>query len=273
MIYVGTAGFKYPDWKGTFYPPTTKDADMLTYYTGHFPVVELDFTYYRMPNVRTLAGLEQKTPDGFRFCVKANRAMTHDCPPGPELQGVFREFASALEPLLDSGKLACVLAQFPWSFRPSDANLAYVLSWPERLEGIQLVVEYRNATWLTRSTFAALQEAGLAYCCVDEPRLRGLVPPLAVATADLAYVRYHGRNAAKWWKHETVSERYDYLYTPEELAEWIPRIQKLDEEASDTYILFNNCHVGHAATNALMLVSMLKEGGFQVAAARGGAGE
>ncbi len=258
MIYVGTAGFKYSDWKGLFYPPGLKDADMLAFYAQQFPVVELDFTYYRMPTVRTMAGLESKTPPGFRFTVKAHRSMTHELPGPGELAAAFAQFQEALVPIAGAGKLACVLAQFPWSYRPSPANLDYILSWPERLPGTGVVVEYRNAAWLTRATFAALRRAGLGYCCVDEPRLRGLVPPLAVCTGDIAYVRYHGRNAAKWWKHNTASERYDYLYSASELEEWVPRIRGLDSQARETYVLFNNCHAGQAATNARALQTMLE---------------
>ncbi|HAI21305.1 MAG TPA: DUF72 domain-containing protein [Clostridiales bacterium UBA8153] len=257
MIYVGTAGFKYADWKGVFYPTGTKDEDLLAYYATQFPVVELDFTYYRMPTARTMAGLERKSPDGFRFCVKANRLMTHERPAEPALQASFREFASALAPLAETGKLSCVLAQFPWSFKPAPATLAYVLSWPERLPGIRLVVEYRNAAWLTRTTFEAMRRHQLGYCCVDEPPLRGLVPPLTLATSELAYVRYHGRNAAKWWNHESAGERYDYLYSREELAEWIPRVRQLEEAAPETMLIFNNCHAGQAARNGRMLMSML----------------
>lgn len=268
MIYVGTAGFKYADWKGPFYPTDIKDEDLLPYYTTHFPVVELDFTYYRMPTARTMAGLERKTLDGFRFCVKANRLMTHERPAEPELQAAFGQFASALAPLAEAGKLCCVLAQFPWSFKPSPPTLDYVLSWPERLPGVRLVVEYRNAAWLTRTTFEAMRRHQLAYCCVDEPRLRGLVPPLALATSELAYVRYHGRNAAKWWNHETAGERYDYLYSREELAEWIPRLRELDQAAPETIVIFNNCHAGQAARNGRMLLSMLAAEAFSVAAAR-----
>lgn len=268
MIYVGTAGFKYADWKGTFYPTELKDDDLLPYYTTQFPVVELDFTYYRMPTARTMAGLERKTPDGFRFCVKANRLMTHERAAGPELQRAFSEFASALAPLAETGKLACVLAQFPWSFKPAPLTLEYVLSWPERLPGVRLVVEYRNAAWLTRSTFEAMRRHQLGYCCVDEPRLRGLVPPLALATSELAYVRYHGRNAAKWWKHESAGERYDYLYSHEELAEWIPRVRQLEQAAPETMVIFNNCHAGQAARNGRMFLSMLEVEHFAVAGAR-----
>jgi len=268
MIYVGTAGFKYADWKGVFYPPKTGDQELLTYYASQFPLVELDFTYYRMPTARTMAALECKTPTDFQFCVKANRLMTHEIPAEDQRQQIFSDFASALEPLVASGKLACVLAQFPWSFRPSPEHLDYVLSWPARLEGKHLVVEYRNSAWLTRTTFEQMRAHRLAFCCVDEPRLRGLVPPVAVATSDLAYVRYHGRNAAKWWKHDTVSERYDYLYSRDELAEWMPKIRKL-EEAERTYVVFNNCHAGQAAVNARMFMSMLEADHFSVMRADG----
>jgi len=261
VIQVGTAGFSYKDWRGVFYPDDIKDGDMLGFYVRHFPCVELDFTYYRMPGTRTMEGLARKVPDGFDFCVKANKAMTHEAarPEGGKAdEKVFGAFAEALLPMTSRGSLGCVLAQFPWSFKRTQANADYVRRFKELLTGLPLVVEFRNREWIVPETFELLRSEGLGYCSVDEPRLRGLVPPVAEATSDVAYVRYHGRNAAKWWEHDHAWERYDYLYSQSELEEWIPKIRGLAAKASKTYVLFNNCHAGQAAINARMLQDMLK---------------
>lgn len=261
MIYIGTSGYKYADWRGVFYPLEIKDQDLLAFYAQHFPVVELDFTYYQMPGVRTMQGIEKKSPVGFLFCVKANRTMTHQIPPAEEVPGVFAQFLSALAPLRQAGKLGCLLAQFPWSFQPSAENLDYLKRFRDLVGEIPLVVEFRHAGWLNQKTYAFLVKERLGYCAVDEPPLKGLIPPLAVVTAPIAYVRFHGRNKEKWWKHKEPWERYNYLYTREELAEWLPRLKKMATQAQQTYVLFNNCHAGHAATNAQMLKAMLLEEG------------
>ncbi|MGE5587064.1 MAG: DUF72 domain-containing protein [Clostridia bacterium] len=267
MVLVGTAGFSYRDWKGVFYPEGIKDGEMLGFYAGLFPCVELDFTYYQMPSVRTMEGLARKVPGGFEFCVKAYKGMTHELkgaeggPDGGEgNDSVFRAFAEAIKPMTSRGSLGCVLAQFPWGFKRTQENVDYVRRLKGRLKDASVVVEFRNREWVRPDTFELLRSEGLGFCCVDEPRLRGLVPPVAEVTSDTAYVRFHGRNAEKWWKHDQAWERYNYLYSEAELAEWVPKIKALDARAAKTYVLFNNCHAGQAAENARMLQSMMKLG-------------
>lgn len=262
MILLGTAGFSYVDWRGVFYPARLPAGDMLSFYASRFRAVELDFTYYRMPSAATLGSMAKRTPPGFEFCVKAFRGMTHEPPEQPgDLAGLFYQFVDALRPLRDDGKLGCVLLQFPWSFRWGAAGLGYLEACADLLRGIPTVVEFRNSGWMAEPVRARvlgrLREIGLGFCAVDEPRLRGLMPPLAAATTDTGYVRFHGRNAAKWWKHDMASERYDYLYTEDELREWTGRIEQLARETVKTYVFFNNCHAGHAATNAAMMASLL----------------
>lgn len=258
MILVGTSGFSYDDWVGPFYPEGITRPSMLGYYASQFPVVELDFTYYTMPGARSIAGLERKTPEGFRFCVKAHKTMTHQVPEDPDaVKGEFDKFREAMAPLVGAGKLGCVLLQFPWGFKPSPESRDYVRRLPELLEGLPGVVEFRNSTWVSQDTFDLLKESGLGFCCVDEPRLKGLFPPLSVATSNLAYIRFHGRNADKWWNHSEAWERYDYLYSEQELREWVPKILRLADRCDTVYVLFNNCHRGQAATNAKQMETLL----------------
>lgn len=258
MILVGTAGFRYADWKGHFYPPGIREADFLSYYSRQFNVVELDFTYYRMPAANTMKAMAARTPPGFEFCVKANREMTHEIPGDRSvLDATFYRFMDALAPLRSAGKLGCILAQFPFSFKPSEESFDYLLEFKEKCGEAPVVVEYRNSAWVNTDTFEFMRRAGLGFCCVDEPRLKGLMPPVAAATSNLGYVRFHGRNSAKWWKHEHASERYDYLYSMDELQEWVPRVRRLDETAGKTYVLFNNCHEGKAARNSFMMRDLL----------------
>jgi uncharacterized protein YecE (DUF72 family) len=258
MIQVGTSGFSYKDWVGPFYPPGTADRTMLEYYATRYDLLELDYTYYTMPAQRTMISMCTRTPEGFTFCIKAHKSMTHEVSDdSAEVKATFARFMDAVAPMIDAGKLGCILVQFPWSFRPSAQNATYVAGLRELLPNVPVTVEFRNTEWVQERTFSLLRRSQLGFCCVDEPRLRGLFPPLTVATSDMAYVRFHGRNAAKWWKHEQPWERYDYLYRREELMEWIPRIRALAEQAERTLVLFNNCHAGQAATNADMLKQML----------------
>lgn len=258
MIQVGTSGFSYRDWRGVFYPEGMTDGDMLAYYATRFRTVELNFTYYQMPGVRAIEGLCRKTPEGFTFCVKAHSSMTHKMANDEsQLRQDFDRFRAAMQPMVDQGKLGCVLCQFPWGFKRRAENEAYVQRLPELLPGWPVVVEFRNVEWVSHATFDMLKSAGLGFCCVDEPRLRGLFPPLAVYTSPLAYVRFHGRNAKSWWNHTEASERYNYMYTRDELTDWVPKIQDLDCNAEHTFVFFNNCHAGQAATNAEMMESLL----------------
>lgn len=258
-VLVGASGYSYPDWKGVFYPEKTSQALMLPYYASVFSLVELNFSYYRMPTAKTLASMEAATPDGFLFSIKTHRSMTHDFLRKPEEDRVnFQQFRAAIIPLVDSGKLGCVLAQFPWSFKHTEANLGYLSFLREELSALPVVVEFRNREWISKETFYLLHEMGFGYCCVDEPDLKGLLPPVALATSpQIGYVRFHGRNAAKWWKYNEPWERYNYLYSREELLEWIPKIRKLATKTERTFVLMNNCHAGHAVINARMLTELL----------------
>lgn len=259
MILVGTSGYSYEDWRGALYGPTLNQRDFLSFYAERFPTVELDFTYYRMPNARTMAAIESKTPPSFRFTVKLHQSMTHQIPAVPdEITGNEALFREAMRPLAEAGKLGCLLAQFPYSFRRSPGNLDYIRGLHERL-AMPLVVEFRNRDWVADETRAELSKMGVGYCCVDEPALKGLMPREAVATSRIAYIRFHGRNAAKWWKHDQPWERYDYLYSDDELREWLPDIEQLASRTDVTYVLFNNCHAGQAARNARTMQLLLGE--------------
>ncbi len=262
MIHLGTSGYSYADWVGPFYPEGTHSRDYLTYYARSFSAVEVDYTYYRMPEARTLAAMARKVGPGFKFAVKATSVITHEREATEE---TFAQFLRALEPIAAEDKLACVLAQFPFSFRNTQPNRAYLTRLREGFGTTPVVVEFRNVSWINEATFALLRQLGLGFCCVDQPRFRNLVPPVAEATADWAYVRFHGRNYEKWWQHEEAWQRYDYLYSREELAEWVPKVQQLASQAKHTAVFFNNHYAGQAVQNALLFQEMLGEAGAEVA--------
>jgi len=265
MIKVGTSGFQFADWKGVVYPEGIKAPEMLPYLEREwgFQAMEVNFTYYSMPGTRTFQSLAEKTSQGMDFSVKAHQTMTHRVPATPaEREDVFSRFAGALRPLEAQGKLAAVLFQFPYGFAPKPESYAYLIEVRERLSGLPVVVELRNAAWDSElpALTKFLREHDLAYCAVDLPRLKGLPALHAEFTAEPAYLRLHGRNH-KWFK-ATRDERYDYLYTDEELHEFLPPIHTLQERAAKTLVFFNNCHAGQAALNGRTLMRMLQEEGL-----------
>ena len=253
-IIIGTSGFSYKDWVGPVYPEDLPKNEWLRHYAQEFSTVELNFSYYRIPSPDTLARMADKVPDGFLFTVKAFRGITHE---RKEPTPLVRQFVDSLTPLLEADKFACVLAQFPFSFHANDTNRAYLETLREGFGDIPVVVEFRANDWISEQTFAELRALNLGFCCVDQPRLRGLIPPLAELTGPVAYVRFHGRNAAKWWQHDEAWERYDYTYSDGELGEWVPLIHQLDAEAPLTLVYMNNHWKGQAVDTARKLRRLL----------------
>ncbi len=253
MIYFGTSGFSYNDWVGSFYPVGMPKREWLTYYAREFNTCEINSTHYALPALSALKAMVEKTDEDFLFSIKANQEMTHK----REESSIFKSFCQVLEPVISAGKLGCVLAQFPYSFKPNRSNWDYLRLFREQLGELPLVIEFRNAQWLRGEVFDWLRHLDLGFCCVDEPQLPNLLPPLAEATSRVGYIRFHGRNSAKWWEHEQAYERYDYSYTPQELNEWLPKIRKLDSVAEKTFVFANNHWRGQAISTIRQLRLML----------------
>ena len=262
MIYVGTSGYSYDDWVGVYYPENLDKKEFLSYYARDFPCTELNFTYYRMPNVWMMARIADKVPAGFLFTVKLNQQLTHQ---REDIEHLFEEFTASLRPLQEQGKLGCLLAQFPYSFHNTPENQTYLRMLPERLHGLPTAVEFRNREWIQDEVFELLRECNLAYCAVDQPRFKNLVPPIAVVTSRrLGYVRFHGRNYQAWWHHEEAHERYDYLYTEEELQELVPKIIDMDTATEKVFAFANNHYKGQAVDTAKKLQKLLETAGAQL---------
>ncbi len=254
MLLIGTAGYSYEDWRGIYYPKELNKKEMLPFYAREFSFIELNTTYYRMPDWKLMENMNERTPDHFQFAIKANKGMTHEREHNEER---FAEFKEGMKPLIEAGKLGCVLAQFPTSFRNKDTNKDYLKEFKERLGEIPVVVEFRHEEWIDEGIFRLLEEEDLGYVCVDEPQFKTLVPPVVRATSSIGYVRFHGRNYQKWWQHKETHERYDYLYTDEELKEWLPKISKLAERTEKTFVSMNNHYRAQAVINGRMLKEML----------------
>lgn len=252
MILLGTSGWSYDDWIGPIYPEGLPKGAWLSYVAEQVDSLEVNVTYYRLPGERTVAGWVERTPEGFTFAVKAHRQLTHE-----RDQPDFAGFVAGLQPLVEGEKLACVLAQFPYSFHANADNRDYLTQLRQGLGDLPVVVEFRNRGWISEETFEFLQTHELGFCCVDQPQFKNLIPPIARATGPVAYVRFHGRNYDKWWKHDHAWERYDYSYSDEELFEWIPRLQSLDDEAQITLAYANNHYRGQSLNTVRQLRALL----------------
>lgn len=255
-ILIGTSGFSYADWVGPVYPEGARQEDFLGLYAASFPAVELNFTYYRMPEAHALERMAAATPDSFRFALKAHRSLTHE--PGVDAAADIAAFREGIDPLVRAGKLSAVLLQFPFSFHYVPESRQRLAALLDGLAGLPLAVEFRNAEWQKDSVYAGLRDRGAALACLDEPDLPGLLKPSEEVTSPLAYVRFHGRNKENWWQGDNVS-RYDWLYSEAELREWVPRIRAILRKAGVLLAFFNNHRRGMAVQNARDLRRILQE--------------
>jgi uncharacterized protein YecE (DUF72 family) len=260
-VLVGTSGYSYEDWVGPVYPEGTPPREFLPLYAAEFPVVELNFTYYSQPKAAAVSRMMEKTPEGFRFAMKAHRTMTHEIT--EDLKREIAVFREGIAPLAGAGRLAAVLLQFPYSFAYTPENRETLSVLSGELGDLPLAVEFRKAEWMRDKVKVGLRERKIALVSVDEPDLPNLLKPVTDVTADFAYVRFHGRNAAKWWTGDNVS-RYDYLYGPEELDEWTGRIKEILKRARMLMIFFNNHRRGMAVQNARQMREMLQQQGLAV---------
>ncbi len=280
----------------TFYPKKSMSAEArLRFYAGVFDVVEVNASYYAIPDVLTVRRWAERTPPGFVFHVKAWSLMTGHHPrpqslpaevqamlpervrrsprgeiladdvPAEGIDAAFRLFRAALAPLAEAGKLGYVLFQFaPWvHFEP--ARLDYLASLPERLPGATVAVEFRHRSWFpdhADETLRALRAARLAHVITDAPAVGGAMPHVTAVTAPTAVLRLHGRNAEGFLRQlrggtPSVREKYDYLYSDTELAALIPEIASLAEDSEEVFVSFNNNNRDYPVRNALALRKLL----------------
>src|SRR5947208_1828065 len=299
-IRIGTCSWADEALSKWFYPPKLPAKERLAWYAEHFDTVEVDSTFYRLPSDSMVQGWAERIPDGFTMHVKAFGLMTRhpvkaevlpedlrdevprdergrvDRPPRELRAEVFRRFLAALEPLRAAGKLGGILFQLPPYVVHKDASLDY-LEWArEHLGSDEMLVEFRHRSWLDdehrAESLAFLERIGAGYVVVDAPRsetARNLVPTVVATTSSTAYVRVHGRNLTTWNKRGgSAAERFDYLYSDEELGEWIEPLRELAGQAEESYAFFNNNassedpenplgRVAQAATNARQLRGLL----------------
>jgi uncharacterized protein YecE (DUF72 family) len=263
-ILIGTCGYSYKEWVGPFYPEGAKADDYLSYYAGQFPTVEIDYTYYRMPQADKLRRMLEIGGPDLTFSIKATDTLTHRIDPN-KWRDEAKTYIKAIEPMLTAGRLEGVLFQFPYSFHYNDNNRKHLDSLLKEFTGIPSVVEFRHNDWVNNRVFEGLKNRGVAYASLDLPDLKGLPPVLDVSTSPLAYFRLHGRNADSWWESSNSKERYDYLYSDAELEGAVERIKLIMTKAERLLVYFNNHTFGKATRNALTLKKILEKAGLLIA--------
>jgi uncharacterized protein YecE (DUF72 family) len=302
-VLTGTASWTDPTLLAANWYPEDADTpeERLRFYASRFPLVEVDSTFYSLPAERTAVLWADRTPDHFTFDFKAFRLFTGhptplkslprnvrdalpaalhekrnlylaDLPPElvTELWDMYRR---ALMPVHSAGKLGAIFLQYPkWFFYGSD-SMNRILQAREHLPDYRVAVEFRQPSWMTDDhavkTLNFLRQNGIAYTSVDEPQgTKASVPPIAAATADLAVVRFHGRRQETWDKPGVgVEERFKYLYSEEELGQWVPKIEELQRETREVHVLMNNCYADYGVRNAQQLGTLLQQSGVPVATA------
>jgi uncharacterized protein YecE (DUF72 family) len=246
QIRIGTSGYSFKDWVGTVYPAGLQPRDFLSYYAQTFDTVEINSTYYRVPAPSMFVSMLRKVPADFVFVVKLPGEMTHR---RDRFDGVKGRFLACIQPLLDAGQLGGLLAQFPYRFKNNPDSLGHLQRIADLFvsRDIPTNIELRNRGWCQREVYERLRDVGLGFVNVDLPRLSGLPLPSQIATSDTGYFRLHGRNDKAWWATFPKGKeglRYDYLYSDEEIREWVPRIRDVASRTRRCYVYGNNCHLG-----------------------------
>lgn len=261
MIRCGPAGWDYGDWAGIVYPePRPKGFDSLGFIARYFDTVEVNSTFYGPQPARVAEGWARRVSHNpeFRFTAKLWRRFTHQRSSAWTAAEVAEARATP-EALGEAGRFGALLVQFPWSFRRTEENREWLRDIVSTFGDLPLAVEVRHESWNDPAFFADLAEQGVCFVNIDQPQYSDSIAPSARATAPVGYVRVHGRNYRDWWRHDKPHERYDYLYSAEELEPWAGRAREVDadETTRETYVVTNNHYQGKAVANALMLRSML----------------
>jgi uncharacterized protein YecE (DUF72 family) len=262
-IRVGPAGWSYRDWAGKVYPRKRPASfSEVGYIAQFFDVAEINTSFYGTVKQSTVEKWLRSVEHNprFQFTAKLHQVFTHQMNPSDSDERDFRIFADTL--MSDAnGRLGALLAQFPWSFKNTEENRAYLDALLERFKEYPMVVEARHSSWDDRAFWELLAERGAGFCNIDQPVIGRSLKPTARTASRVAYVRLHGRNYKEWFARTPgpagAAARYDYLYTKEELEEWKERVEQVAENALPTYVITNNHYEGKGAANALELISML----------------
>ena len=248
-IRVGPAGWSYKDWEGVVYPPHGSKFDPLGYLARYFDTIEINSPFYRIPPPTHAKSWVKRVAsnENFRFTTKIFRGFTHET--GPLADADAKAFRNYLDPLMDAGRLGAILIQFPWSFKNTPESRAKLVELFEAFKDYPKSLEVRHATFQEPELYAFLDDHDVGWVNVDQPLFHDSVKPADTVTGPVAYARLHGRNYEKWFAHGESWERYNYLYSAQELEPWVERIEHM-ARSKDTYVITNNHFRGQAILNA-----------------------
>ncbi len=266
IVRVGPAGWSYPDWAGYVYPSRrAKGFHEATYLAEFFDTIEINTSFYQPLRPDHAAQWIDRVAANPRFVFTAKlwQRFTHDIRSIKSGSAATeeREVRAGFDVLRAAKKLGAVLLQFPFSFHRTTETIAYLTAVLKRFADYPLVVEVRHGTWDAPETLELLRTSGVSFCNIDQPVIGRSLGPSAEATAAVGYVRLHGRRYDTWFSDDATipaHERYNYLYSGEELAPWVGRVRKVGEQARNTFVITNNHFQGKAVVNALQLISILK---------------
>jgi uncharacterized protein YecE (DUF72 family) len=261
-IHVGTAGWSYTDWKGTVYPePRPRGFDELVYLAGYLDVLEINSSFYRPPTPKAASSWVRRIEalEDFRFTAKLWQGFTHERDAAWSEKDA-RVFLEGIGPIEEAGRLGALLLQFPWFFRNEEDSRDRLRRIADRFRDPdrRLVVEVRDRSWTTPEGLDFLRDLGLSVCSVDMPLARATVRPDLFEDASIVYLRLHGRNATAWFDRGAGRDaKYDYLYAPGELDEWLERLRRMRGTPESLVVIANNHFRGQAPCNALQLKAKL----------------
>ena len=260
-IRIGPAGWSYKDWEGIVYPqkPGTK-FDPLAYLARFFDTIEINSSFYRPITLSTAKSWAKRVADAedFMFAAKLHRVFTHER--GKATEADEKAVREGLDALRSEGKLGAVLIQFPWSFKNTDDDRVYLMKLLERFKDYPLVLEVRHTSWNNAQIYEWLEDVGVGICNVDQPLFAKSIKPADLATSPIGYVRLHGRNYQDWFREKAPrDDRYNHLYSMDELEPWITRIKEVAAKTKESYVITNNHFRGQAVVNALEIKATLTE--------------
>lgn len=258
--FVGPSGWSYPDWNGIVYPSAAGVRfDPLHWVTRYFNAVEVNSSFYRPPTARTAESWVRRAEHApeFLFTFKLFQAFTHRRAEYGRAE--IAECKAGLAPIAASGRLGCLLLQFPWSFRCGPAAFEWLARLRDDFGEFPLAVEVRHTSWDRPDARDRLRDLRLNYCNIDQPVWNQCLRPSAHVTGAVGYVRFHGRRTDTWFaENADTHARYDYLYRPAELEEWIPRLRQIAEQTEQTFVFMNNCARGQSIANGLQIRALLE---------------
>jgi len=253
QIYVGTSGFSYDDWESVVYPGSS-GFDKVAFLASFIDAIEINTSFYRPVSPRMVESWISRTRHraDFLFCFKLHRQFTHERS-RPYSSTELRSYLAGIEPARQGDKLGAVLAQFPFSMHFTQESVDWLMRLADDLADYPLAIEVRHGGWDNDRFYQFLRDRRIAFCNIDQPQLRNCLAPTQIATTDFAYVRLHGRNAANWFSAAVPSDRYNYLYSENELQQWVKRIGQIKQHTSRIFVFANNHFVGKATANAIQL--------------------